>query len=142
MLNTLGFPKARAPGVTSSVMTAPTAVSTFVKSLEIAKGRRVIIWPGGVGRSGSNSLLFKLFGCWLFGFLVTRRRVTRLVWVGDGNAREAQLQTELQPQLEGHGRQRRGHRTGRREQTDGRSPGARVVDAVCRLVPYHVPEPA
>ena len=34
---------------------------------------------------------------WLFGFLVTRRRVTRLVWVGDGNAREAQLQTELQP---------------------------------------------
>jgi hypothetical protein len=72
MLNTLGFPKARAPGVTSSVMTAPTAVSTFVKSLEIAKGRRVIIWPGGVGRSGSNSLLFKLFGClavWLFGFL-------------------------------------------------------------------------
>jgi hypothetical protein len=99
MLNTLGFPKARAPGVTSSVMTAPTAVSTFVKSLEIAKGRRVINWPGGVGRSGSNSLLFCL-AVWLFGFfgfLVTRRRVTRLVWVGDGNARQAQLQTELQP---------------------------------------------
>lgn len=92
MLNTLGLPKARGRNKLGyDRSNGGIHVCEVVRNRE--KSRRVIIWPGGVGRSGSNSCL----AVWLFGFLVTRRRVTRLVWVGDGNARQAQLQTELQP---------------------------------------------